>query len=398
MSFRSIPGRLWFSRSAVGSVVVAVALVAGCAAPHAGSAVTADPASPATGAVTAGSVTQSVDGPTVPDTWKAAVATGPAQGILSPAGDLTATIDVGSVCFAPDGGVGGCGSLAPGAPPTFAAFSPDGTRLLVVAGTPGALGAYVLDVADAAVRVLGPAGVQDFPRGGTPPLWDLSTAAWNVDGSALYLVPVTAQSTGPVLEFDLASGAVAEPLRLDALLANSSPSIWTTSAGIALVAGTGDQRNILWWADFAAGGVTSLAKYPRSDGSIALTGADSQGGVVLICPRRADGALGATNAVVVHRQSDGSGSAAVKLLPDSLSCAGSVFSADGRYLAVTARVDAQYLLMVIDRTTGAKLLSTPLPVPVPSLPPYLTWLDDVIAVNDVTGEWVSRSLIARLDR
>lgn len=119
---------------------------------------------------------------------------------------------------------------------------------------------------------------------------------------------------------------------------------------------------------------------------------------MLICPRRADGALGASNAAVVHRQSPGSGSAAVRLLPDSLSCAGSVFSADGRYLAVTARVDAQYLLIVIDRTTGAKLLSTPLPVPVPSLPPYLTWLDDVIVVNDVTGEWVSRSMIARLDR
>lgn len=259
MSFRRVPRRPWWSRPFVGSVVVAVALVAGCSAPHAGSAVAADPASPATDAVTVGSVAQSAETPTAPDTWTAAVETGPAQGILSPTGDLTATLVAGSVCFAPAGGVGGCGSLAAGAPPTFAAFSPVGSHLLVVAGTPGALGAYLFDVADAAVRVLGPAGVQEFPPGSTPPLWDLSTAAWNADGSALFLVPMTVESTGPILEFNLASGVVTESMRLDALLANSSPSIWTTSAGIALVAGAGDQRNILWWADFATGGVTSLA-------------------------------------------------------------------------------------------------------------------------------------------
>lgn len=336
-------------------------------------------------------------GPSSAVAWSADVQSGPGQGILSPTGDLTATIVAGSVCFAPAGGVGDCGSLAPGAPPTFAAFSPDGTDLLIVAGTPGALGAYVFDVADASVRILGPAGVQDLPPGAPPPLWDLATAAWNVDGSAVVLVPTTADTSGPVLEFDLGSGGVVESLYLDAQLINNSPSIWTTATGIALVTATGDQRNMLWWADFATGAVSTLANYPEVGGSLVLVGADPPGGVVLICPRRANGALGATLAVVVH-QSAADGSQAVKLLPDSLSCAGSVFSADGRHLAVTARVEGDYRLVVIDRSTGAALLSTPLPVPTPSSPPYLTWLDDAIVVTDGTGEWATPTLVLRLRR
>ena len=427
--------RPWWYRSTHAAVGVALTVVVGCAAPQGGSAVAAGettasgataaagsvaegsggpaPSSDATTAVDSGPVGADADGTGQSDTGLPAISasvepdpssaagslaadveTGPGQGILSPTGDLTANIVAGSVCFAPAGGVGGCGSLAPGAPPTFAAFSPDGSHLLIVAGTPSALGAYVFDVADASVRVLGPAGLQDFPPGGTPPLWDLSTAAWNVDGSAVVLVPTTTDSTGPVLTFDLGTGTVAESLRVDALLVNNSPSIWTTATGIALVTATGEQRNILWWADFASGTVSTLANYPEAGGSLALAGADPLGGVVLICPRRADGALGAISAVVVQ-QDDAAGSQAVRVLPDSLSCAGSVFSADGRYLAVTAKVDGQYQMMVIDRSTGATVLRTPLSVAVPSAPPYLTWLDDVIVVTDVSGEWATPTLVLR---
>lgn len=370
-------------------------LVVGCSAPQSGSAVLAGD-SP-TGTAVDGSASIPPGVPSTPYAWTMAVRKGPGQGILSPTGDLTANIVAGSVCFAPAGGIGGCGSLARGAAPTFAAFSPDGSHLLIIAGTPGALGAYVFDVSDASVRVLGPAGVQDFPPGTTPPLWDLSTAAWNVDGSAVLLVPRTTEATGPVLAFDVGSGAVVELIRIDASLANSTPSIFSTTTGLALVANTGEQRNILWWADFANGSVTELANYPLPGGSIALIAADPGGRSVLICPRRADGALGATNAVVVQQPAPAGGHA-VKLLPDSVSCAGSVFSADGRYLAATAEVDAAYRVLIIDQSSGATVLNAPLPVATPSKPPYLTWLDDAIVATDVGGQWPIPSLLITLTR
>jgi hypothetical protein len=282
--------------------------------------------------------------------------------------------------------------LATGANPTFAVFAQDGTDLLVVAGPAGAAGVYVFSAADGAARVLGPQGGADFAAGSTPPGWDLSSAAWGADGRTVLLVPRTEQASGPVLLYDLTSGAVTERLRIDAALANSSPSLWTTRTGLAVVANAGDQRNVLWWLDFASGSASRLAVLPESAGTITLSSADPRGRFVLICPRRADGALGAITAVAVDH------SESVRLLKDSLSCAGSVSSADGRYLAVTAEFDGAYSLIVVDVTDSSKLLTVPLPVSAPSGPPYLTWDGDVIVAADVTGEWPVPSVVVRLKR
>lgn len=335
--------------------------------------------------------------PAASGSWAATVESGLPSGIPSPTGGLTATLLGDRVCLVPVAGAPRCELLVTGATATFAVFAPDGGTLLVIADSPGGAAAYLIDTGGAATRVLGPGGVQDFAFGSAPPAWDLSSAVWGFDGSSVLLVPRTAAATGPVLEFDLTSGTVATLFELHAELANSTPSMWTTATGLALLASTGDQRNILWWADFASGGVTELANYPLPGGSLVLTGADPMGHAVLICPRRPDGALGATNAVVVQ-QAPADGMQAVKLLPDSMSCAGSVFSADGQYLAVTAEVDGAYRVLVIDRTSGARVLTVPLPVATPSSPPYLTWLDDVIVAADVTGEWPAPSLVVRLTR
>jgi len=206
------------------------------------------------------------------------------------------------------------------------------------------------------------------------------------------LLPRTADTSGPVLQFDLTTGAVSQRLRMDAVLANSSPSLWTTRTGLAVVANAGDQRNALWWLDFATGSASRIAVLPESGGTIALSSADPQGRFVLICPRRADGALGATTAVAVdHTES-------VRLLPDSLSCAGSVSSADGRYLAVTADVGGSYSLIVVDVAGSTRVLTVPLPVSTPTAPPYLTWDGDVIVAAAVTGEWPVPSVVVRLTR
>ena len=154
------------------------------------------------------------------DEWSAVVETGPA-GIPSPTGDLSAQISADRVCFVPVSGAKSCGDLASGVTPTFAAFSPDGAHLLVVAGPANSAAAYVFDPTDASVRVLGPEGVLDFAAGSTPPGWDLSSAVWDVDGSSVLLVPRTTQASGPVLDFDLASGAVSESIKLDEALANA---------------------------------------------------------------------------------------------------------------------------------------------------------------------------------
>jgi Tol biopolymer transport system component len=179
---------------------------------------------------------------------------------------------------------------------------------------------------------------------------------------------------------------------MDAALANSSPSLWTTETGLAVVANAGDQRNVLWWLDFVTGSASRIAVLPESGGTIALSSADPQGRFVLICPRRVDGVLGAITAVAVDH------SESVRLLPDSLSCAGSVSSADGRYLAVTAEIGGSYSLIVVDVAGSSRVLTVPLPVSPPTGPPYLTWAGDVIVAADAAGEWPVRSLVVRLQR
>ena len=278
-----------------------------------------------------------------------------------------------------------CGELAAGVMPTFAVFSPDGAHLLVVAGPQNAAGAYVFDSSDGSARVLGPQGVQDFPAGSAPPVWDLSSAVWGVDGTTVLLLPRTAEATGPVLSFDLTSGASSELIQLDAALVNSSPSLWTTTSGLAIVPNAGE-TNVLWFADIATGTVDDIGGFPEPGGSLVLSSADPLGRTVLVCPKNADGRLGATVGIAVD------GSQSGRLLQDSPSCAGSVFSADGTYLALTAQESAGYVLIVVDLAAGRRVLTVPLPVSEPPAPPYLTWDNDVIVAADVTGDWSSPAL------
>ncbi|MET0864901.1 MAG: hypothetical protein ABWZ98_11250 [Nakamurella sp.] len=300
-------------------------------------------------------------------------------------------LTAGSVCFVPTGGIGRCGRLYAEAAPTFAVFSPLGDSLLVVAGAPEAAVVYVFDPATGSARTLEPEGIRDFNTSAVPRGWSLSSAVWNVDGSAVLLVPRTTAETGPVLEFDLGTGVVTERVQLAAALANSSPSLWTTQTGLAVVANAGAEVNAVWWADFSTGKVSRISSFPDPGGSLSLSAATPAGQTVLVCPRTADGRLGATIGVRV----DGSQSA--KILSDSLSCAGTVFSSDGSSLAMTAEVDGSYQLIVLDLVSGERLLTTPLPEASPVTPPYLTWLDDVVVATDVTGDWSVPSLVVHVE-
>ena len=324
--------------------------------------------------------------------WSAVVETGPGNGIPSPNGDLSVVFDRDQVCFVPVSGERRCGPLAAGATPTFAAFSQDGAHLLIVAGPATTAGVYVFHASDGTARVLGPTGVQDFAAGATPPEWDLSTAVWGADGNSVLLVPITTEASGPVLQFDLTSGTAAERLRLDAQLANSSPSLWTTRTGLAVVPNSGAQRNALWWFDFATGSATRIAVAPDPGGTLVLSSADPLGRFVLICPRHADGVLGTLTGVTVDQSRN------VQVLPDALSCAGSVSSPDGAHLAMTTETDGVYSLVVVGVQDRGSELTVPLPVSTPPAPPYLTWNGDVIVAADVTGEWPVASIVVRLQR
>ncbi len=172
--------------------------------------------------------------------------------------------------------------------------------------------------------------------------------------------------------------------------ANGSPSLWTADSGLAVIANKGADVSTLWWGDFATGGVDDIGGFSEPGGSLLLSSADPLGRTVLVCPRRADGRLGATTVVTVG------GGQSAKLLADSLSCAGSVFSADGRYVALTAQVDGSYRLLVVETANGTRVLSVPLPVSEPSSPPYLTWAGDVVVAADVSGTWPIPSVVIRL--
>jgi len=337
-------------------------------------------------------------------TWTADVLlTGGAGDIVSPTGDLTAVVNHRGVCLhagrpdepGPDAGtgtgVGQCVLTFPsGVTPMFAVFSPTGAHLLVVAGPATKSAVYVIDARTWAVQIIGPQGTT--PVGPSPPSWNLSSAAWDIDGAAVLLVPRTADETGAVLDIELAGGPPYERVRLAAELANSSPSLWSTEAGLVLVANAGGQRNKLWWADFATGAAQAIAAFGDTEGSLALSAADPLGRTVLVCPRRADGALGATIGVAV------AGRTSAPLRPDSPGCAGVVFSADGKYLALADRLAAGYALTVVEAATGGTVLTVPLPVPVPASPPYLTWAGDVIVVSDVSGQWPLPAAVVRVVR
>ena len=228
--------------------------------------------------------------------WTADVLlTGGAGDIVSPTGDLIAVVDHRGVCLhagrpdepGPDAGtgtgVGQCVLAFPaGVTPAFAVFSPTGAHLLVVAGPGVRSEVYVIDARSWAVQIVGPQGMA--PIGPNPPTWDLSSAAWDVDGAAVLLVPRTAEETGAVLGIELTGGPPYERVRVSADLANSSPSLWSTEAGLVLVANAGEQRNKLWWADFATGAVEAIATFGDPAGSLALSAADPLGRTLLVCP------------------------------------------------------------------------------------------------------------------
>jgi len=345
-----------------------------------------------------------------PDTgWTAdVVLTGGPGDIVSPTGDLMAVVDHRGVCLhagRPDDpgrvsgsdagtgtGVGQCVlTFADGVTPAFAVFSPTGAHLLVVAGPAAQSQVYVIDARSWGVQSIGPQGVG--PLGPTTvPRWDLSSAAWDVDGAAVLLVPRTGETTGAVLGIELTGGAPYPRVRLPAGLANSSPSVWSTDAGLAVVANAGDQRSSLWWADFATGAVQAIATFDDPQGSLALSAADPLGRTVLVCPRQPSGALGATVGIAVADRR----SAPVR--PGSRGCAGAVFSADGSYLALADQLAGGYTVTVVDASSGATVLSVPLPVPAPSAPPYLTWTGDVIVVSDVSGQWPLSAALLRIAR
>ena len=306
--------------------------------------------------------------PSGPAGWSAEVVPLGSAGMVSPTGELTAQVIGDRVCFAPAGAVGSCAALAPGDSPTLALFSPDGEYLLVVAGHPPDIGAYVLATEDASVRVLGPDGVRDFTTGSAPPRWDLSSAAWGASGSSVLLLPMTDQSAGDLIEFDLTSGGVGRPIELPAELANSSPSLWAAAGGIAVVPNIGALRHTLWWADTEGGGVRKLTEVAEPDASLLLSAVDPTGRIVLVCPGRppASWAPPWASWSTTARTSP--------LLKNSDSCAGAVFSADGRYLATTAEVDGDYLLTIVDRASGESVLVSSLHFPAaPKVPPLLAW-------------------------
>lgn len=444
-----IQGRFWSDAGlwALIIAVVAVGSAAGCAAPVGGTAhgsmsrgsmtdppTAASPATPSAavnasapaerGSSGAASGGASLDPGLVPTAtsgdapapaadrgWTAdLVLTGGRGDVVSPTGDLTAVVDDRRVCLHagrpedpddPSGasgrdagtgtGVGQCLlSFAAGVTPAFAVFSPTGSHLLVVAGPAARSEVYVIDARSWLVQAIGPQGIG--PVAASPPSWDLSSASWDVDGAAVLLVPRTGQATGAVLGADLAGGAPYRRAVLPAELVNSSPSLWSTAAGLAFVANTGDQRNMLWWADFDTGAVQGTATVGDPHGSLVLGAADPLGRTVLVCPRDADGSLGPTIGIAVADRRS------AQLRPGSSNCAGAVFSADGRYLALADQLAAGYMVTVVDTASGATVLSVPLPVPAPSAPPYLTWTGDIIVASDVTGQWPLSAAVLRIRR
>ena len=386
-------------------------LAVACSTPLAGSAQPADgatrlaPSSTAVSAIVSSSagstVSSSAELPVDRTTdigsgdWTSAECHGRSGRVPAPTGRLTAQLTGNRVCLrpVPDPGAGpeSCAQLSEADRPTFAVYSPDGLRLLLVAGPDGSAdrSIYVIEADDGAIRVIGPDGVTDHSAG-NPPRWNLETVAWSPDGSVV-IIPHTDADTGPVLLANLADGSVTESTRLPDVLANGKPSIWPTRNGTALVLNDGPDRRYLWW-DFepSTPSMTAIGSFQVEGGSLYLATADPLGRFVLACPRSPDGRLGATVGVNVLSRESFPGRT------DSTSCAGAVFSADGRYLALTAQLAGGYSLVVVEVSTNRRVVTAALPVTEPTQPPYLTWLGDVVVAVDVSGGWAAPSLIMRL--
>ncbi len=372
-------------------VILAPTLVA-CTVAEAGSATTgsgsvsAGVSAPASIAPSGGSVAL------VPGQWTSAdVRAGPA-GIVSPTGDLVARPTDGRVCFLPvtDGGDGTCAALADDDRPSLARFSDDGTSLLVLAGpdehsrTP-----YVIATADGSVRVIGPTGVDDLAAG-SPPRWDLATAEWVVGGTGILLVPRSDQLDAPILGVSLSSERVFEVGEMPGDMTTANPTIRASALGVAIAADGATAGGFLWWLADGAANATRIARAAEEGGSIHLSAVDPYGRYVVACPRAPDGRLGATSISSVENN------ASVRLLSGTESCGGAVFDATGNRLALTVTVDGTYSLIVTAYLVGRRMLTVPLPVAEPSRPPYVTWLNDVVVISDVSGDWATPSLIVRL--
>ena len=97
---------------------------------------------------------------------------------------------------------------------------------------------------------------QDFAAGATPPGWDLSSAVWGADGHSVLLVPRTDGGVRPgtAVRPDLGGGHRTPPVGRRAGEQFAEPVDDPT--GLAVVANSGDERDALWWFDFATGSAT----------------------------------------------------------------------------------------------------------------------------------------------
>lgn len=382
-------------------LLVATGLTA-CTAGQAGSPTAGSRSVPATVPVSvpvsvSGSASGSMSDRSVPltaagDPTTADVQLGPA-GIISPTGDLVATAADGQICLAPiPAGDPTCVDLAEGDRPAVGLFSPDGASLLVLAGPDEhARAVYVVPVTGAPVRVVGPTGVDDLATG-PPPRWDLGAAAWTVDGSTVLLAPRTDHLEASLLAADLGSKRVVDVGQVFGEMTTADLRIRASTVGVALSSNGPSSGQFLWWLGAGTKILYRLARTDQNGGSVYLVAADPRGQWVLSCPRAADGTLGAIAVTSVQSLQNVS----VGLLPDSTSCGGAAFSADGRQLAVTVMLDGHYSLVVLDVASGRRVLTAALPVAEPAAPASVTWLDDVIVVADVSEGQATPSLIVRL--
>lgn len=345
---------------------------------------------PASGPVPSPTV-RSAPATSVSPSWTSAEVTIGPTGLTSPTGELAAQVEGSQVCLVSTGGATvSCVDLADGDRPARLRFSPDGRYLLVVAGPDERTNtAYLLDSAGGAARVIGPTGIQDLTTG-TPARVDTTGETWAVDGTGVLLVPRSEDQLSPILAADLTSGRVRAVAELLGVMTGWQPDIRLTRNGAAFTFNAGPDRRTLWWLSPRATSITNIALFPEEGGAQHLIAADPSGAVVVLCAQSADGHLRPTEAIGVESR------ATIRVLPDSDSCAGAAFSADGSQIALMATVAGSYSLIVIDVASDRRLLTAPLPVAEPSRPPELAWFQDVVVATDVTGEWATPSLVARL--